>query len=150
MKKKSGSRRRTKVVRRSKKNLRRTGKRKSLAKGRRRPTRRHSRIQRGGALTAEKLELYKTEADQGNADAQFQLGLMFDKGIDVARDDAEAMRLYRLAAAQGHASAQYYLGCLFARGQGVAQDRAQAIRWFRLAAAQGDADAAAALKRLHD
>ena len=49
MKKKS-CRRCTKIVRRSKKNLRRTIKRKSFAKGRRRPTRRHSRIQKGGHL----------------------------------------------------------------------------------------------------
>jgi len=48
MKKKSGHRRRTKVVRKSRKNLRRTVKRKSLGKGRRRPTRRYSRVQRGG------------------------------------------------------------------------------------------------------
>ena len=50
MKKKSGSRRRTKIVRRSKKNLRRTIKRKSLGKGRRRPTRRYSRVQMGGGF----------------------------------------------------------------------------------------------------
>lgn len=48
MKKKSCHRRRTKVVRRSRKNSRRTFKRKSLGKGRRRPTRRYSRVQRGG------------------------------------------------------------------------------------------------------
>ncbi len=48
MKKKSGHRRRTKMVRRSRKNFRRTIKRKSLGKGRRRSTRRYSRIQRGG------------------------------------------------------------------------------------------------------
>jgi len=48
MKKKSGHRRRTKIVRRSRKNLRRTNKRKRLGKGRRRPTRRYSRVQRGG------------------------------------------------------------------------------------------------------
>ena len=48
MKKKSGHRRRTKVVRRSRKNLRRTVKRKRLGKSRRRPTRRYSRVQRGG------------------------------------------------------------------------------------------------------
>jgi hypothetical protein len=48
MKKKSGNRRRTKVVRRSRKKLRRTNKRKSLGKSRRHSTRRYSRIQRGG------------------------------------------------------------------------------------------------------
>lgn len=56
MKKKSGHRRRTKVVRRSRKNLRRTVKRKSLGKGRRRPTRRYSRVQRGGLGNDENIE----------------------------------------------------------------------------------------------
>ena len=45
---KKSCRRRTKIVRRSKKNLRRTIKRKSLGKGKTRPTHRHSRVQRGG------------------------------------------------------------------------------------------------------
>jgi hypothetical protein len=40
--------RRTKMVRRSKKNLRRTNKRKRIIKGRRLLTRRYSRVQRGG------------------------------------------------------------------------------------------------------
>ena len=50
MKKKSGHRRRTKMVRRSRKNFRRTIKRKSLGKGRRHSTRRYSRVQRGGRI----------------------------------------------------------------------------------------------------
>ena len=56
MKKKS-SRRRTKIVRRSNKNLKRTTKRKHLVKGRKRTTRRYSRIQRGGLSEEEINEL---------------------------------------------------------------------------------------------
>jgi hypothetical protein len=76
MKKKSGHRRRTKVVRKSRKNLRRTNKRKSLGKGRRRPTRRYSRVQRGGMTEGELNEL-KRKADAEDANAQFELGVYY-------------------------------------------------------------------------
>ena len=105
MKKKSGHRRRTKVVRRSRKNLRRTVKRKRLGKSRRRPTRRYSRVQRGGELTHAEIEKLKQTAENGDAEAQFNLGTMFENGRGVAQDRAEAIRWYRLAAAQGHAKA---------------------------------------------
>ena len=87
-------------------------------------------------------------AAQGHSGAQVKLGLMFENGQGVAKDDAEAVRLYRLAAAQGNASAQYNLGLMFEDGEGVAKDDAEAVRLYRLAAAQGHAKAAAALKRL--
>ena len=81
MKKKSGHRRRTKVVRRSRKKSRRTFKRKSLGKGRRRPTRRYSRVQRGG-LTDEELKEQTQKAEQGDAHARLanKLGDMFNYG----------------------------------------------------------------------
>ena len=54
---------------------------------------------------AEAIRWYRLAAAQGDADAQFNLGLMFEKGQDVAKDKAEAIRWYRLAAAQGDADA---------------------------------------------
>jgi TPR repeat protein len=54
---------------------------------------------------AEAVRLYRLAAAQGDADAQFNLGLMFAYGEGVAQDKAEAVRLYRLAAAQGDAKA---------------------------------------------
>ena len=169
MKKKSGHRRRTKVVRRSRKNLRRTVKRKSVGKSRRRPTRRYSRVQRGG-LTEEELKELKVKANSGvinamkslykhyyytridnnalkylqqaatagDAEAQYNLGCMYEYGenvqgyIGVVRDDAKAVELYQLAAAQGDAEAQYNLGMMFAKGEGVAQDDAEALKYFKL------------------
>ena len=87
-------------------------------------------------------------AAQGNALAQNNLGIMFEKGHGVAQDYAEAVRLYRLVAAQGLAGAQCNLAHMFEHGQGVAEDRAEAIRLYRLAAARGQADASSALRRL--
>ena len=94
---------------------------------------------RGDYATA--LSEWRPLTEAGDADAQFNLGLMYDEGWGVAQDSAEAARLYRWAAEQGHASAQYNLGLLYANGWGVAQDDAEAAKWWRLAAEQGDADA---------
>ncbi len=90
---------------------------------------------------AEAVRLYRLAAAQGDADAQYNLGAMFEKGQGVAKDDAEAVRLYRIAAAQGHARAQCKLGFMFAKGRGVAKDDTEAVRLYRLAAAQGNAGA---------
>ena len=49
------------------------------------------------------LRLYRLAAAQGHADAQGNLGLMFQHGQGVAKNRAEAIRWYRLAAAQGDA-----------------------------------------------
>ena len=54
---------------------------------------------------AEAVRFWRLAAEQGHADAQFGLGVMFYNGRGVAQDRAEAIRLYRLAAAQGHAGA---------------------------------------------
>ena len=85
--------------------------------------------------------LWRPLADQGNADAQFHLGVMYNDGQGVPQDYAEALRWYRLAAAQGYAGAQYNLGSMYNTGRGVPQDYAEVLRWYRLAAAQGHAGA---------
>ena len=83
------------------------------------------------------LKEWKPLADQGDADAQYNLGLMYDIGEGVAEDDAEAVRWYRLAADQGHANAQYNLGLMYANGRGVLQDNVTAHMWFNIAGANG-------------
>jgi uncharacterized protein len=77
-------------------------------------------------------------ADQGNAGAQFNLGLMYSNGNSVEQDFAEAVKWYRLAADQGDALAQGNLGIMYALGQGVLQDNQTAHMWFNIAAANGD------------
>jgi hypothetical protein len=76
-------------------------------------------------------------ADQGDAEAQFNLGVMYRFGRSVPEDDAEAVKWYRLAADQGAASAQYNLGLMYVYGRGVPEDDAEAVKWYRLAADQG-------------
>ena len=88
---------------------------------------------RGDYATA--LREWRPLAGQGDADAQYNLGLMYHSGKGVPQDYAEAVKWYRKAAEQGHADAQYDLGSKYAKGQGVAQDYVRAYMWFNLAAA---------------
>ena len=100
----------------------------------------------------EDARLYKLAADQGNAAAQYNLGLCYRRGqIGVAQDYKEAVRWYRLAANQGQALAQYNLGDLYAKGLGVAQDYVHAHMWLNLAAAclSGDEGIQATYARDH-
>lgn len=79
-------------------------------------------------------------AEQGDADAQNNLGAMYAEGQGVRRDDAEAVRWFRKAADQGLAQAQFNLGAMYYKGHGVRQDRALAQEWFGKACQNGDQD----------
>jgi hypothetical protein len=80
-------------------------------------------------------------AEQGYAEAQYNLGVMYLNGLGVRQDYATAMSWYRKAAEQGHASAQYSLGGMYLNGHGVPRDYTAAHMWFNLAAASGFPDA---------
>jgi uncharacterized protein len=94
---------------------------------------------RGDYPTA--LHLISALAEQGDADAQFNLGLLYNKGKGVTQNYVEAVKWYGLAADQGHPGAQLNLGVMYKNGQGVAQNYAEAVKWYRLAADQGTAEA---------
>jgi S1-C subfamily serine protease len=79
----------------------------------------------------------KADADAGDPRCQNDLGVMYERGLGIAKDIAEAIRLYRLAAAQGLADAQENLAAAYQFGRGVSKDDAQAANWYRLAAEQG-------------
>ncbi len=75
-------------------------------------------------------------AEQGNASAQFNLGLMYYDGQGVPRDMQQAAAWCRKAAEQGHAMAQGILGFMYDHGRGVPKDMQQAAAWYRKAAEQ--------------
>jgi len=81
-------------------------------------------------------------AEQGHAQAQYHLGIMYLIGNGVSQNHAEAAKWYHKAAEQEVAFAQYMLGFMYARGLGVAQDIVQAHMWSNLAASRGNDDAA--------
>ena len=84
-------------------------------------------------------KLLVTQAQQGNAEAQFNLGLMYDNGQGVPKDYKEAAKWYRLAAEQGDALAQANLGLMYSNGQGAPQDYVLAYMWTNIAAANAPA-----------
>jgi TPR repeat protein len=77
---------------------------------------------------------YRKAAEQGDAEAQFSLGLSYNSGIGAPQNYTEAVRWWRKAAKQGLAKAQFNLGASYAHGEGVPQDYAEAYVWFSLAA----------------
>ena len=79
-------------------------------------------------------------AKQGNASAQYYLGLMYDNGDGVLQDYKTALKWYTLAAEQGHAAAQTNLGVMYALGQGVIKDNVYAHMWANIASSNGDED----------
>jgi hypothetical protein len=95
------------------------------------------------------LRQLKTQAAQGKASAQNQLGQRYDSGRGVPQDYATARGWYEKAAAQGHAWAQNQLGQLYADGRGVPQDYKKARQWWEQAAAQGVSQAQYNLGQLH-
>jgi hypothetical protein len=120
----------------------------------------HAAAYNGDYATAYKA--YKTLAEQGNAEAQFSLALMYEHAEGVPRDYAEAARWYRKAAEQGEPTAQLTLGEMYYLGKegesesslskvsiplaerdeysrtSVPQDYTEAAKWFRKAAEQRD------------
>ena len=87
------------------------------------------------------LRIWKPLAEQGNASAQFGLGVMFYDGIGVPQDYKTALKWYRLAAEQGVASAQTKLGVMYGMGKGYIKDNVYAHMWFNIAASSGDKNA---------
>ena len=88
---------------------------------------------------AKALRLIRPLANDGDAAAQFNLGVMYLTGRGVQQDYSAAALWFRKAAEQGYALAQSNLGTLYLYGRGVTQDDTEAVMWFRKAADQGDA-----------
>jgi uncharacterized protein len=87
-------------------------------------------------------------AEQGDAESQYNLGVMYHKGKGVPQDYKTAVKWYRLAAKQGNIGAQYNLGGMYHKGKGVPQDYKTAVKWYRLAAKQGNVRAQSKLDQL--
>ncbi len=84
------------------------------------------------------LESRRAAAQQGDPDAQNELGELYAGGQGVARDFRQAAKWYRLAAEQGHGPAQLNLGLAYADGLGVPGDHVRAHLWLNLASTSGD------------
>lgn len=95
-----------------------------------------------------KLDACRQGAEHGDADAQFELGLRYEKNNHVRQDYNSAAQWYLRAADQAHPLAQYRLGRLYEKGRGVVRNRLEAARRYKQAAEQGNVQAQRALERL--
>jgi len=76
-------------------------------------------------------------AEQGLADAQLHLGIMYADGKGVVQNYEQAVYWYRRATEQGSAGAPFILALMYVDGRGVEQSYEQAAHWFRRSAEQG-------------
>ena len=101
-------------------------------------------------------ELYELSATQGDAGAQYNLGVMYNQHqgqisqYNMDQSYERAAEYYEAAARQGMPEAQHNLGLLYATGQGVEQSFESAREWMMKAAEQGDEDAINELQRLDE
>ena len=60
----------------------------------------------GGQELAVRVKACREAAEQGDAEAQFNIGVMYDNGRGVPQDDAQAHMWFNLAGARGHEKAR--------------------------------------------
>jgi len=84
------------------------------------------------------LPLVKMGAEDGHADAQYALGLVYACGRGLEKSDSTAVNWFRKAAAQNHATAATELGFMYDRGRGVTQSYEEAVAWYRIGADGGN------------
>ena len=84
------------------------------------------------------LATLEAKAEEGDLEAQYEMGWRHAIGMDVELDDDIAVKWLQRAAAAGHSLAQNNMGARYYSGDGVDQDLKQAYRCFFWAANQGD------------
>jgi TPR repeat protein len=110
------------------------------------------------------LQLFGSLAREGDARAQYKLGVMYLNGQAVPASDTEALRWFRKAidhkeafeaynrgdystalklygplADRGETTAEYVVGLMYANGQGVPQSYPEAMKWHKKVADRGEA-----------
>jgi TPR repeat protein len=95
------------------------------------------------------------DAEQGDAEAQFQLGRQHNSVnspvTDRKESKKEALRWFQKAAEQGHVEAQYWTGLYYRYGlEVVAEDKAESDVWFSKAAEKGHTGAMRKLGRYRE
>lgn len=87
------------------------------------------------------FELWKPLAETGDADAEYNIGLLYMNGLGVKKNSRYARQLFMAAAEQGQADAQYNLGLMYYQGNTVFRSNKDAFTWWSKAAAQNHAPA---------
>src|ERR1700677_3481591 len=99
-------------------------------------------------MQAKSLADLRTLAARGDAGAQYQMGVRYDEGEGVLKDDAQAVQWFQRAADQGNVDAQAHLGAYYWAGRGVPRDLSKAYMWSMIAVAGGDDNSKSRLQGL--
>ena len=102
------------------------------------------------AHTEQNTQSVIQKAEQGDANAQGLLGIMYIQGQGVRQDYVQARQWFAKAAEQGNAEAQSLLGMMYEEGLGVRQDYAQAKEFFGKACDEGYQPGCDAYKKLNN
>ena len=84
------------------------------------------------------FQVFEELAEQGNAEAQYNLAILYRQGKGVKQDNAIALKWIEKSANQGLASAEYYLGHLYDNGDTVTRNSLTAVNWYKKAAEKGN------------
>lgn len=76
-------------------------------------------------------------AEKGDKEAQFRLGLKYEKGEDLPKNDNEAVKWYEKASNQGNLDARHNLAMKYRDGEGVNKDLKKAFELGKSAAEMG-------------
>ena len=74
--------------------------------------------------------IFMTSARDGNAEAEYNLGLMYARGQGVPKDYKAALSWFQKAHDHGNRAATYFLGKMYVTGVGVEKDSRQAVKLF--------------------
>jgi TPR repeat protein len=85
----------------------------------------------------QELAALTRKAEAGDAEAQFKLGVMHDRGVGVPKNVAKAIEWIQKAAVQGNTEAQHNLGLMYYEGTAVTKDPLKSLEWFQKAADKG-------------
>jgi uncharacterized protein len=93
-------------------------------------------FEKGDYKTA--YSLWLPLAENGDADAQNYIGIIYYLGLGTDKDYKKALHWYERAAKAGHADAQRNFGDMINFGRGVRKDNYQAYKWYFAASQQGN------------
>ncbi len=99
---------------------------------------------------ADSYKNIRKSAEQGDAAAQHELGVMYAEGKGVDQDDMEAVKWFKKAVGQRYAKSQVMMGMLHVTDDVIPQDDKEAAKWFRKAAEQGNAEGQALLGMMYE
>ncbi len=93
------------------------------------------------SIFSEDLDQLLKLANEGNSEAQYNIGVLYYLGEEVSKDNNKAYEWFEKSALQGNPMAQMFLGIVYFNGEGVPKDNKKAFEWFEKSAVQGFSDA---------